>query len=77
MFKRTTPFMFLVAALAFVAAPDGEVAAATCGGPGEAICKENTSCATFFFFRQCTTSYDYWSDGGSGEGPPPTSPSED
>ncbi|MEX2531338.1 MAG: hypothetical protein WD960_11245 [Gemmatimonadota bacterium] len=76
MFKRITPFMFLVAALAFVAAPDGEVAAATCGGPGEKICKEDRSCAYFIFFNQCTTTYDYWSTGESGGGAPPEPPSE-
>ncbi len=35
--------------------------ASSCGGPGEYLCKENTSCAGILWFRQCTTTYDYWS----------------
>ncbi len=61
MFNRLTlPSLVLAGALAFLGAPDTRVEAATCGGPGEQLCKENASCATFIFWRHCTTTYDYW-----------------
>lgn len=61
MLKRLTlPGLVLAGALSFMAAPDTQLAASTCGGPGEQLCKENEACAGFFFFRQCTTTYDYW-----------------
>lgn len=61
MFKNfTLPGFMLAAVMAFMAAPNAQVAAAECGGPGEVLCKENQACAGFFFFKQCTTKYDYW-----------------
>ncbi len=58
--KLTLPAMLLAGAAFFTAAPDAQIAAAECGGSGTSLCKENESCAGFFFFRQCTTTYDYW-----------------
>jgi hypothetical protein len=58
--RLSLPGFLLAAALAFVAAPDSQLSASECGGPGGQLCKENESCAGFIFYRQCTTTYDYW-----------------
>lgn len=72
--KLTLPAMLLAGAAFFTAAPDTQIAAAECGGPGTVICKENEACVGILFFRQCTTTYDYWSsgapDGPDGPGDP-------
>ncbi|TVP56824.1 MAG: hypothetical protein EA351_07295 [Gemmatimonadales bacterium] len=61
MFKNLTlPSLMLAATVAFLGAPSSQIAAATCGGPGEVLCKTNEACAGILFFRQCTTTYDYW-----------------
>lgn len=61
--KLTFPAMLLAGAAFFTAAPDTSIAAAECGGHGEVLCKQNESCAGILFFRQCTTTYDYWNTG--------------
>lgn len=58
--KLSLPGFLLAAALAFMAAPDGQLAAAGCGGGGTQVCKVNESCISIIFFRQCTTRTDYW-----------------
>jgi hypothetical protein len=61
MLKRfSLPGLLMAGALAFLAAPDQQLSAAVCSGPGEQLCKENRSCASFIFFWQCTTTFDYW-----------------
>ncbi|TVR51298.1 MAG: hypothetical protein EA421_15945 [Gemmatimonadales bacterium] len=60
--KLSLPGFLLAAALAFLAAPDGQLAASECGGPGTQVCKSNESCLNIIFYRQCTTRTDYWSD---------------
>ena len=58
--KLSLPGFMLAAALAFLGAPDSRIAAAECGGPGEVLCKENEACAGILWFRQCTTTFDYY-----------------
>jgi hypothetical protein len=61
MFRSVSLFGFLLAAaLAFLAAPDSRLQASDCGGPGTTLCKVNESCVRFLWYRQCTTTYDYW-----------------
>ncbi len=64
---RLRTFLFagvlgLFAALGSFAIQPPPLEASECGGSGSTLCKENTSCAGFFFFTTCTTTYDYWDD---------------
>ena len=38
------------------------LAAATCGGPGDEVCRTVQSCVGWGLFRVCTTTYDYWQE---------------
>ena len=38
------------------------LAAATCGGPGDKVCRTVQSCVGWGLFRVCTTTYDYWQE---------------
>jgi hypothetical protein len=61
MLKRLSiPGFLLAAALAFVAAPDGQLAASECGGFDGNACKTNQSCINILFFKQCTTTHTYY-----------------
>jgi hypothetical protein len=60
---RLRPLAALIAVavgLALAALRPPGLEASTCGGPGKYVCKINQSCATILFFKQCTTTYDYW-----------------
>lgn len=58
--KITLPIMLLAGSLAFISTPDSRIAASSCGGVGAKLCKENMSCVSIIFYRQCTTTYDYY-----------------
>lgn len=61
MFKNLTlPGLVLAGALAFLGAPSAPIAAYECGGPGQQECKRNESCLNILFYKQCTTTIDYW-----------------
>jgi hypothetical protein len=36
--------------------------ASACGGTGQVVCKQNESCVNIIFYKQCTTTFDYYSD---------------
>jgi len=54
------PGFLLAAALAFVAAPDGDLGASSCGGFRGQVCTANESCLNILFYKQCTTRYSYY-----------------
>jgi hypothetical protein len=54
------PGLFLVGALAFMAAPASNVAASDCGANEGHLCWDNESCINIIFYKQCTTKYKYW-----------------
>ncbi len=61
MLKRLTiPGFLLAAALAFLAAPDGQLAASDCGANRGKECTRNESCLNILFFKQCTTRFTYY-----------------
>lgn len=61
MLKRLSiPGFLLAAALAFVATPDGQLAASECGGHNGNQCTANQACVNILFFKQCTTRYTYY-----------------
>jgi len=60
--KMWLPGFLLASALSFLAAPSSQVSASECGGPGGAICKENTACLNIIFYSHCTKTSDYWND---------------
>jgi hypothetical protein len=62
MFQRLNlPAMLVAGAMALAIGPSDQLQASTCGGPGEDLCKENTSCVSIIFYSQCTTTFDYYS----------------
>lgn len=54
-------FAPLAAVALFVASPAPRQAVALgCGENTGPVCRQNESCAWFVFFKQCTTTYDYY-----------------
>jgi hypothetical protein len=59
--RLAIPAAFLLSGFLLAASPEPQAASdSTCGAYDGKLCWQNESCASFIFFKMCTTKYKYY-----------------